>query len=38
MQEMRGLKLLNAFYEEIVNAVPMGAMSTVETVGAARSL
>ena len=38
MQKMRGLKLLTAFYEEIVNAVPKGAMSTVETVGAAQAL
>ena len=38
MQKMRGFKLKNAFYEEIVNAVSMGAMSTVETVGAAQAL
>ena len=38
MQKMRGLKLLTAFYEEIVNAVPKGAMSTVEILGAAQAL
>lgn len=38
MQKMRGLKLLTAFYEEIVNSVPKGAMSTVEILGAAQAL
>lgn len=38
MQKMRGLKLLAAFYEEIVDAVPQGAMTTAEILGAAKAL
>ena len=38
MQKMRGLKLLAAFYEEIVEVVPQGAMTTAEILGAAQAL
>jgi hypothetical protein len=38
IQKMRGLKLLAAYYEEIVDAVPQGTMSTAEILGAAKAL
>ena len=38
MPKMSGLKLLAAFYGELVDVVPEGAMTTAEILGAAKAL